>query len=56
MTWICPKCDSKLIGNYNGYIIIGSDKNHTYIQCQKCNVELKILLMGKSMFEMVNKP
>ena len=52
--WYCPKCNAKLIGNNNGYIITGSRKDYTHIQCQKCKANLEVKLMGKSMFFHIN--
>jgi len=54
MTWICPKCNAKLIGNNNGYTIVSSSKDFHTIKCQKCNIELQLKLMGTSIFDEIH--
>ncbi len=51
--WYCPKCNAKLIGNNNGYIITGSRKDYHHIQCQKCKANLEVKLMGQSILQSI---
>ena len=47
----CPKCNNKLIGNDNGYTIVGSNKDEILATCDQCESFLGFKKFGTPLFE-----